>query len=82
MDLGQLAFQNIQALGVGAGQQAEQAAQRLSDSGGLKGADRTDIEKAANIFRQYFSQPPMLKMMLPMRILVEKHSLMRAMFLQ
>ena len=54
MDLGQLAFQNIQALGVGAGQQAEQAAQRLSDSGGLKGADRADIEKAAKEFEGYF----------------------------
>lgn len=54
MDLGHLALQNIQALGVGAGQQAEQAAQRLSDSGGLKGADRADIEKAAKEFEGYF----------------------------
>lgn len=54
MDLGQLALQDIQALGVGTGQQAEQTAQRLSNSGGLKGADRADIEKAAKEFEGYF----------------------------
>jgi flagellar protein FlgJ len=54
MDLGQLALQDIHLLGVGTGQQAEQAAQRLSNAGGLKGADRADIEKAAKEFEGYF----------------------------
>lgn len=54
MDLGQLGLQDIQALGGGAGQQAEQAAQRLASFGGLQGADRADIEKAAKEFESYF----------------------------